>query len=238
MITLSATSLALAPGIQSSFSASGGTSPYIYSVRAGGVGGTINSSTGWYTAPQAYGIDTVVVTDSTGAYQTSQIQSSPVIELLRDIIVTEMGLAQDRAYIYNQKWFQPTDEAMYIAIGIQSCKPYGFTNTFVGASQQSSQAVNMQGTFWIECMSRGTDALYNKEQIVLALSSDYSKNQQSLNQFWLAPLTTQFTDLSQIDGAAIPYRYHLVVNALYLATKLQSTDYFDTFQTTTVTTEA
>ncbi len=236
-ITLSATSLAVSPGIQASFSASGGTSPYTFYVRSSGAGGTIDSSTGLYTAPNAYGIDTVAVTDSTGAFATAQIQSSTVLQLLLDVVKTEMSLPMERAYLYNQKTFQPFDAGIYCAFGIMQCKPYGSTNLFDGADLVSQQSVNMQGTFWIEVMSGDTSALLNKEQVIIALNSDYSRYQQSLNNFFISPITTGFTDISQVDGAEIPYRYHLTLNVLYLATKVKSTDYFDSFQTTTVTTE-
>ena len=48
-----------------SFTATGGTSPFTYSVFSGG--GTINASTGLYTAPAVAGTATVRVTDSLGA---------------------------------------------------------------------------------------------------------------------------------------------------------------------------
>ncbi len=63
--------LAIAPATKTlavnnvfTFSATGGVSPYTYSIFAGG--GTINSSTGSYTAPASAGSATVRVTDSYG----------------------------------------------------------------------------------------------------------------------------------------------------------------------------
>ena len=41
------------------FQADGGVAPYVYSVEAGGVGGTIGSSSGTYIAPSDSGYDTI-----------------------------------------------------------------------------------------------------------------------------------------------------------------------------------
>jgi alpha-tubulin suppressor-like RCC1 family protein len=60
------------------FAAVGGTGSYTYSVQAGGLGGTINSSTGLYTAPAIAGIDSIKVVDSMGntAVATATVNAS------------------------------------------------------------------------------------------------------------------------------------------------------------------
>jgi hypothetical protein len=55
------------------FNAYGGIQPYVYSVVGGGSGGTINSSTGLYTAPSGTGADTVRVTDANAATANSTV---------------------------------------------------------------------------------------------------------------------------------------------------------------------
>lgn len=71
--------LTLKPGITGTlvggnlyFTASGGTSPYTYSVLAGGAGGTITSA-GAYTAPKSAGSDTVQVTDANGQVSNATV---------------------------------------------------------------------------------------------------------------------------------------------------------------------
>lgn len=61
-LAISPAAKTLAVGNSHTFSASGGVAPYTYSITAGG--GTINASTGAYTAPGAAGSATVRVTDS------------------------------------------------------------------------------------------------------------------------------------------------------------------------------
>ncbi len=54
------------------FTASGGVTPYTFSVLSGGAGGTINSS-GTYTAPNSSGTDTVQVKDSSGQIANASV---------------------------------------------------------------------------------------------------------------------------------------------------------------------
>lgn len=68
------------------FTASGGVSPYSFSVLSGGAGGTINSSTGVYTAPSGVGsttVDTVQVTDSAGkiADAKATVIAAPLLKI-------------------------------------------------------------------------------------------------------------------------------------------------------------
>ncbi len=229
---------AIAANMLASFLAIGGTAPYTYSVIGGGAGGTINSSTGQYTAPaiassspnQAY--DTVQVVDSTSSVATAQILVGTPLILFCDIIQTGLGLASGRVYLWNQKLMQPIDNSIYIAISVPSCKPFGVGNQSVNGMQ--SQAVNMQASVDIDIISRGPAARDQKELVILALSSVYAEQQQEANSFYISQLPSAFIDLSHIDGAAIPYRYRISCKIIYCVTQTQSEAYFNTFASPTV----
>lgn len=64
------------------FTASGGVSPYSFSVLSGGAGGTIVASTGAYTAPNTAGIDTVQVTDANGNITNAKVTAVAVAPLV------------------------------------------------------------------------------------------------------------------------------------------------------------
>ena len=61
------------------YTATGGVPPYTYSVSSGT--GTINSSTGVYTAPSSVEVDTVKVTDSVGNTSTDTVQITTALTL-------------------------------------------------------------------------------------------------------------------------------------------------------------
>lgn len=234
-MTLSLVQSATAVGSNgpASFLGLGGVAPYTYAVLAGGAGGSINLSTGIYTGPaqvssdpiKAY--DTIRVTDSAGATATAQILVGNALILFSDIIQNQMGLSSDRIWLWNQKVMQPTDSGLYIAISVPICRPFGSGNTIVNGIQ--IQSVNMQATVDIDLISRGPEARDRKEEIILALNSVYAEQQQAANSFYIGklPPRSQFLNLSNVDGAAIPYRYRISINMQYFIRKTQTAPYFD-----------
>jgi len=238
-LSLGANSLAIVPLNQARFLGSGGNPPYSYSVVPGGAGGSIDGATGVYTAPIVTGIDVVKVTDLTSVSTTRQILVGTHIQLVEDILRHGMNLTDDQVYTYNQKINIPTDSRLYIAVGILSCKPFANNLKFEpdGDDLNQVQSVNMLASLSIDILSRGNQARDRKEEILMSLNSAYSQSQQTLNGFYIAPITTSFVNLSQEDGAAIPNRFNLALNMQYMMKRIVGTPYFDDFSTTDVTTE-
>lgn len=243
-VTLAQTITALVPGLTSSFLASGGSPAYAYSVRPNGAGGTINSSSGLYTAPAKVGstpqslYDTIQAVDSLGNVGVAQILVGTPMLLFCEIIQNQMGLAPGRVYLWDQKITEPTDSSLYVAVSVPRCKP--FANNIIpdgsGSGMNQIQCVNMMATMDIDIISRGTDARDRKEEILTSLLSIYSQQQQEINSFSIGrlPASASFLNLSQVDGAAIPYRYKISVNMQYSFTKTTPIPYFSTFQAPTI----
>lgn len=244
-LALTQTKTALGPNLTASFLATGGTAPYTYAVIAGGAGGSINASTGVYTAPSIVNddptklFDTIRVTDNVAVVATSQIMVGDPLLLFCEIIQQELNLAVGRVYLWDQKIFQPTDNDLYISVSVPSCKP--FANTIAPDPTEGwsnpIQSVNMLATLDIDIMSRGAAARVRKEEVVLAFNSVYAQAQQEANSFYIGKLPPggRFTNLSIVDGAAIPYRFRISVNLQYSTTKQKAVPYFDTFQDVPVT---
>lgn len=226
-----ANSFFVMPNTPVPFGASGGTPPYAFNIFQGGAGGSINPSTGLYQAPPNFGIDNVQVTDSLGATSTVKIQIDSAIQLVCDVIQNQLNLQQGQVYLYNQKINIPTDSRLYVAVGIISCKPFSNTNKYDGSGSNSNavQSTNFQALLSIDILSRGLDALNRKEEIIMALMSNYAESQQEINGFYIGKISSGFVNLSDIDGAAIPYRFNISVNIQYQITKTVGVAYFDTF---------
>lgn len=222
---------ALKTNITQPFSHVGGTAPFTYSVIPGGAGGTINSS-GVYTSPNTTGLDRVKITDATGASYIVDVRVGTAIQLVCDIIQNEMELGDRHVYMWDQKINAPTDEGLFIAVGVISCKPFGNSNTYFEDDDEGlseKQSINMQALLSIDIISRGTDARDRKEEVIMALRSNYAESQQELNSFSIAILPSSFVNLSQEDGAAIPYRFNISANLQYFVTKTKPIPYYDTY---------
>lgn len=242
-LSLTQTYTAVAPGLTASFLAFGGTAPYAYTVLAGGAGGTIDPVTGVYTAPatassspnQAY--DTVQVDDDVDATATARILVGSPLMLFCDVIQNGMGLADGRVYLWDQKLFQPKDYDLYVAVSVPFCKPFGNcteTTTDDDGNYVQVQSVNMYAVMEMDVISRGPAARDRKEELILALNSVYAEQQQEKNSFGIGRISTNFNNLSMIDGAAIPYRYKISCALQYFTSKVIAAPYFDSFDTPTI----
>lgn len=243
-LILTSSVTAMAAGLSTYFLGVGGTAPYTYAVLPNGAGGTINASTGQYTAPAiisenpVYAYDTIKVTDNVSATATEQILIGTPLILVCDILQSQLGLDNKHIYLWDQKILQPTDSDLYLAIGVVSSKIFGSSNNYKsGSGLNALQSVNVMDTLSIDAISRGPAARDQRANIIMAFNSTYSESQQELNSFYLAPLPSNGTylNLSQQDGSAIPYRFRITVNMQYFQTNLQPIPYFSNFQTPQVT---
>lgn len=242
-LLLTSSKQALREGLTASFLAVGGTSPYTFSVLPGGAGGSINSS-GVYTAPAVLptnprtSSDTIRVTDHVGATASLPILVTDTLGLFCEIIQSELGLASGRVYLWDQKINEPNDNGLFIAVSALNPKPFGNTLAFEssGGGLQTVQSTNMVTTLSLDIISRDLSAYARKEEVIMALNSLYSQQQQTANSFYIGTISRGFNNLSEIDGAAIPYRYNISVNIQYFIKKISNAEYFDTFQDPTIAT--
>lgn len=229
-LALISNATAIAKKCKVPFQGTGGTEPYVYSVVPGGIGGTINASTGVYTAPSTYkvGVDTIKVIDDDAAEATKTIMVLEPIGLVCEIIQRQLGLSQNRVRVFDQKFSEPTDYDMFVVVQELGVKAFGSSIREIDG--ESYQFANFQSILSIDVKSRSDEAMYRKEEVVMALKSVYSEQQQELNSFQLASIPFAFVNLSNIDGAAIPYQYNISVNLLYAKNLEQSVPYYDTFE--------
>lgn len=244
-LALTQSATAVAANIVASFLAVGGTAPYAYAIvpgvgGAGGSGGTINATTGVYTAPPSVATspsnlyDTIQATDSLGAKVSARVLVGTPLLLFCEVLQRELGLPDGRVYLWDQKINQPTDARLYIAVSVPSPRPFANVNRHASAGVllNAEQYVSMFATANIDIISRGPEARDRKEEVVMAFKSDYAERQQVANSFYIAklPPNAGFINLSDIDGDAIPYRYRISVNLQYSVSKTKLVDSYNTFQ--------
>lgn len=229
---------AIAPNIVTYFGQVGAVAPFAYSVAAGGAGGTIDSVTGKYTAPQLTNynpkkfIDTIKVTDTNGDVGVTTIMVLPFIGLLANIIQVEMGLQQEQVSLYQQKFNVPNDEKIHIAVGMLIQKPYGTKRYYEDKTSTLNEIVSTywKCVAWVEIYSSTNLAFLRKEEIAAAIYSTYSEQIQEANNFKIAKIPSQFTNISSAEGPGIPYRFNISVSMLYTTSKEKAVPYYDNFE--------
>lgn len=208
--------------------ASGGTAPYTYSVIGNG---TIDGS-GLYTAGYRVATDKVKVSDSAGKVAFLEVFTGTPLHLLCDIIQTQLNLAPGRVWLWDQKVIMPTDFGMFVVVSESFVKPFGSANLFDGVNNSQVISTNCYAEAQIDLYSRGPEARDRKEEVILALASNYAETQQELNGFYIARIPTGFNNLSLLEtdsGTAIPYRFTINVGLQYQVKKIVGASYFDDF---------
>lgn len=216
-------------GVKVPFGASNGIEPYTFSIvpdLVTGAGGSIDSS-GIYTAPQKEGVDTVRVEDANGDAATFRIGVGSPLKIVCDIIAKSMDLGADQVFIYNSKITPVKDSRLYIAISPLTSRTFSNSNKMIDGVENVS--VNVFCPLDIMIYSTSKEAILRKEEVVMALNSNYSRQQQELNCIYVAPNTGAIVPISQNEGAAIPYAFNITANIQYVSRKYKVVDYYDSF---------
>jgi len=144
------------------------------------------------------------------------------------IIQTYMELAPGSVYLRNEKINQTKMQDFNITVGFMGQKQIGSTTRCVDGIEEV--ALTMTGSVVIEIYGRTFLVVERKEEILMALCSSLSKETQTAKGFLIAQIPSSFNDISQIDGAAIPYRFQATFNVQFIKTKQKSVDYYTTIR--------
>jgi hypothetical protein len=155
------------------------------------------------------------------------------LDLIRDIIATEMGLSDDRVIIYNQNFRIPAYDDLFVVIEYKGTpKVISNRNVFVpvegDVSPTEEQNLNTQESIVVGLFSKNMEALQRKEEAVMALASIYSQQVQEANDFQIAKIAP-IEDLSALEASALLYRFDIPVTVLAWYKKQKTADYYDSF---------
>lgn len=176
--------------------------------------------------------------------------------LIQQILIHEMDLpanygTQEGKIVPSAYVFAPniylgyTDE---LQIGIQSIGNRIIGNTKWAESkiindkevylEHSQQVIN--DDIQIDIFSRNDSARQRRYEVLSALTSFYSQQQQEKYQFKIYNIPTRILNTSKVDrlnnsnkaeGATVIYRYTITVSTQYCKEWTRQIDYFDTFPT-------
>ena len=157
----------------------------------------------------------------------------PVL-ILADIIENFMSLGNGRIFIDNQNFKMPTDTGLFVVLQQISSNNYSTTNKFIPADegQEGGQELityRSQESYNINVMSRDSSARQRKEEVIMALNSDFSKNQQEKYSFKLAKISNSFNNISDVEGEAVLSRYVFNINLIAWYSSIRDTAYYDQF---------
>ena len=132
--------------------------------------------------------------------------------ILADIVTTDMELDADRVVVYDQNWKPPKDDGIYITVALSSpVRIIGANNNFDPDTDSEIKTVSKSEPYNIEITSKNRDAQDRWPEVIMALESTYSVQQQEENSIRIFPQSRNVMDLSFIEASSSLHRYRIPV---------------------------
>ena len=162
-------------------------------------------------------------------------------QIIADIIVREMSLPNDNVWIDELGYNIPTSEDLMVAVGMSSSIPMS-SQSFIEDrdtppdSVFEVQRVQLRENIDINIFARNSDALTRRWEVIAALGSIYSQQQQETNAFKIFKLPNTFLNTSAAEGGSQLARYTLSFACFVWYSKekqltVDGGDYYEEFST-------
>lgn len=135
------------------------------------------------------------------------------MDLIRMILINQMGLAQDHVNIYDEKWVIPSYDDLFIVVEYRNGKVISNRNRFKsngGETPIETQNIAMLESIVVGVFSRDRSATQRKEEVLMAIMSSYSQLLQESYAFKIAP-NAPIEDLSTLEATAMLKRYDVTL---------------------------
>jgi hypothetical protein len=182
------------------------------------------------------------------------------LKVVCDIVQQALGLADDQVYLWDQKITPPTDRRLYVAVAALGDRIFGTSTRYVptptyltdeagnvltdelgnrlvwaldpnSLSEQVSQSI--QTTFQLDIFSRSSEARDRRFEVVRAISLAASQALQLKYGVSIGMSPKAMVNLSEVDGAAIPYRFTITGQLLFTESSIPAAlGYYDSARVT------
>ena len=151
--------------------------------------------------------------------------------ILADIITTELGIDPTRVVVSEDNYQAPTDDNLYIIIAPGNSKIIGSKKKFNPDTNKEIKSVVVSQQYNVELVSKNREALNSKEEVIMAITSDYATRQAELNNFQLYR-NGDMLNLSSVEGSSSLRRWRIPLIMTYLIEKRETTIYYDKYRET------
>ena len=169
-----------------------------------------------------------------------------ILQVLVDIIRTEMNLKSDQVVIYNQRWITPNDGRLYVSLNLMASRPYannrrsasGWAPNPEGgdalAVLNEEQQINSADLISLHVQSYGDEARIRRNEVMFAINSTYAEQKMEEYGFHIGPVPSTFADVSEALATAMLTKYAITFAVLYATARVAAIDYYDEFPIGTI----
>lgn len=161
------------------------------------------------------------------------VSAPATVDLIVALLRSFLGLEDDQAVVYNEKWKIPNDDRLYIvvqALGPQ--KPYGATveTNSVGEKLIETVAIPSREVIGVDLYSAGQEALDRKDEVLAALASTSAQAISERYSLKIARIPITFSDASRVVGTRRVTRFHVAFAVFRTRTRESAIEFFDNFE--------
>ena len=153
------------------------------------------------------------------------------IDILADIVTTELELNPNRVWIFNQGFNIPTDNNLFGVIEFLNSKPVGVSKSYAYDvnNVDGSIIINTIENYRIQLASVNTDAMTRIYEVPIAMNSYYATEQQGKYQFRIAQISSAILNLSRLEATRMLNRFAVDISVFAWYKKTKTVPYYDTF---------
>lgn len=155
-----------------------------------------------------------------------------IIDVICDLIKTQLALPQNRVWIYNQKARIPDSPGLFVEVAFNRSRAFGASSVCCddnAGNFTEYQSTNVQETHTIELYSRDESAFSRAHEVIFALTGIAAQQAQETYGFKFGDIPTDWNDLSFIEASARLFRQAISFNALRAHSGQRVIEYFDKF---------
>lgn len=159
--------------------------------------------------------------------------TTTTLDILKDIIDTQMQMPVNRVWAYNPDVDLPKDNNLFIILFLKEQTPYANNSKYVATStgMNEKQSINIKQEITISLVSKNTQARDRAPEVFIALNSFYSQHLQAKNKLHISILGDAY-DASFLEETSMLNRWDIRIRVLKAYDKINSIDYYDKFPNT------
>ena len=151
--------------------------------------------------------------------------------LIADIIQTFMSIPAGRVVVYDENYEPPKDSGLYAVVLTTANSSIGINQWFDDQTNESVTESSVTQEITIRLTSKDRSALTRKEEVFMALASDYSQQKQQ-DQICKISRKGEPIDLSFIEASRALKRFDFQCTVFYLKVIRKPSSYFNVFKET------
>lgn len=158
-------------------------------------------------------------------------------QIIVNILKQELNLDNNAVFVANQNKKIPNDKNLYISVGMVDSQIISNTRGLEKdglTDAKTVQQIQARENIQIDLFSADNNALIRRGEILMALNSIYSVQQQELNQFKIFQIPQGFVNTSSAEGGSQINRFTIIIACFVWYKKtntLTGNDYYDNFDT-------